>query len=159
MKKDNNGKNGPGQSIPPKSVRKPSTLEERIQSCIIGADEFVKKEISSPERMIDPWLLDSSLSIIYGLPGVGKTMLALLIAGLVTRNVEQLKAGKKIGNWELTNNGSALIIDGEMHEFDFQQRIEKITNTLGPEDENYPFVLLSASSSLAYPGSPARLLS
>jgi len=91
----------------------------------IDIRDFVKKDFPPRPTIIDPWLRESSLVMIYAERGIGKTWLGLSIAfSIVT--------GQPIGNWEIINSVGVLYIDGEVSADEMQDRMKKLSAGLPP---------------------------
>ena len=119
-----------------------TNLKAAIQNSIVGEQDFFNAEIEKPVEIISPWLTDGSITMIYAPRGIGKTWLALYIATIATR---QKQIGRSIGPWEIQQKAGCLYVDGEMGEYDLQERRKQLSKILGPEDKECRFDQLSAA--------------
>ncbi|MHB9030167.1 MAG: ATP-binding protein [Candidatus Latescibacterota bacterium] len=89
---------------------------ESIREGILPVKEF--RAISLPERevFLDPWLRASTISMIYGARGVGKTWFTLALCTVITRSLP-------LGPWETVQPAGCLLVDGEMNLHDLQERL------------------------------------
>ena len=71
-------------------------------------DEYCARKVKPVEFLLDPIIAKGSLGMIYGPTGLGKTHLALAIAKAVATG------GKTLRGWTAPQEGSVLVIDGEM---------------------------------------------
>jgi RecA-family ATPase len=74
--------------------------------------------------LMSPWLRQGQLSIIYGNYGTGKSLLTLSIAyllGLRTFDKEE----HEIDTWQVKNNTGCLYIDGELGEYEMEDRVKQ----------------------------------
>ena len=89
----------------------------------------LKIPIPKQNTILSPWLLESSLNMIYAWRGVGKTYVALGIAYAVA-------SGGNFLNWNAENSKGVLYIDGEMPSQVLNNRLK---NTISASDQkNYP---------------------
>ena len=67
------------------------------------------RETNFPKRkmLLAPWLPERSLTMIYASPGIGKTWLAMSIAGAVA-------GGGELFGWKADQPAHVVYIDGEM---------------------------------------------
>lgn len=120
--------------------RPPSEIMEEKAVC---SDAFIKEVIGEPQKVIEPWLSDGSITMLFSPRGVGKTWVCLIIAASITR--ERI-SGLKIGNWRVVDNAGVLYIDGEMSEYHLQRRLKHLVKgRLGRENPNNPLTILSSS--------------
>ena len=82
-------------------------------------DDFLEMDVEQPQRLLEPWLCKGDLWMIYSGPGVGKTFIALNIAFAVA-------SGGKFIHWNAPEPAKVLYIDGEMSQYDMQQRLKGI---------------------------------
>jgi len=113
-----------------------------ITNSVVHGAEFVKEHIVPPTMIIAPWLTDGTINMLYAPRGIGKTWLSLSLAVMVTR---KHGVGKRIGPWEVMNTSGCLYIDGEMGEFEMQDRLKTLEKMYGEESEEHPLTLLAAS--------------
>lgn len=104
----------------------------------IPADDFMKKRLLTRPMIIDPWLRQGTLTLLYAKTGLGKTWFSLAIAVAATRGVP-------IGDWKTINPVGCLYLDGEMACDVFQSRLQQLTKGLPPENENAPLLVKSSA--------------
>ena len=109
------------------------------EACITST-ELLGKKVKMPKAILWPWLREKSLNMIYAERGVGKSWLGMMIAVAVTR--EDYK-DVTIGEWHVKNPCGCLFIDGEMGQFDLQDRFRQIAEPLGKESRRFPLVTFS----------------
>lgn len=119
-----------------------SPLIRQISSVVTNATDFKKAKIQKPNTLLEPWLTEGSLSMIYAERGIGKTWLGLIIATILTRKTDEPLS---IGPWEAINKCGTLYIDGEMSEYELQKRIKRLTKIFRKESPDHPFGLLHTS--------------
>ena len=118
--------------------------EEVMAKKIMNSSDLLKKKIKEPTTIIDPWLTDGSITMIYSPRGIGKTWLCLIIASEVTRVNNE---GAKIGNWIVDQNAGVLYLDGEMSEFHLKKRLLQLIGINGKKENKFnPLTILSSSS-------------
>ena len=88
----------------------------------INAAELLAKTFDERELVIDPWLRTGETALIWAGSGVGKTMLTLSLALAVA-------GGGKVWEWSSGKPRKVLIVDGEMHLQDLQERIKLLGAT------------------------------
>lgn len=113
-----------------------------ISSCSINSTTFTKEEIAVPHMILSPWLTDGNISMLYAPRGIGKTWLSLSLAVMITRKNGE---GLKIGPWEVRNPSGCLYVDGEMGEYELQDRLKTLEKMYGEESEETPLTILAAS--------------
>lgn len=94
--------------------------------------ELLTMEIRPRLVLIDPWLPQGGLAMIYAARGIGKTYLALSIA-------YALSTGQSLLGWQCEKSVPVLYIDGEMPLGDLRGRLDRIRRGAGGEtlsDEN-----------------------
>jgi putative DNA primase/helicase len=87
----------------------------RIIEGILELENFVALPLPERKKYLDPWLLESSINMIYGPRGVGKTMFGFSILEAVAR-------GAAFGPWGAGESVNVLYLDGELVMADFQER-------------------------------------
>lgn len=76
------------------------------------------RETFRPIRMIiDPWLANEGLTLLYGEPGVGKSLFTMAMAEAVTR-----KNPSTFLDWKVRGQCGVLLVDGEMSAPTIQER-------------------------------------
>ena len=116
-----------------------------LESSIITSTDFLNEKIHVPRTIINPWLVDGSISMLYAKRGVGKTWLSLIISMMITREDAVNNARYNIGPWRCTNTAGVLYIDGEMGQFDLQDRLKRLKATMGKEGKYTPLSILSSN--------------
>jgi hypothetical protein len=117
-------------------------IVSNIEESAVSSSKLIKENIAEPKVIIDPWLTDGNISMLYAPRGIGKTWLALTISVMVTR---KRLSENSIGPWEAISRCGALYIDGEMAESTMQKRIASLKEVYGEENEETPLTLLAAS--------------
>ena len=90
------------------------------------ADEFLRLKLPPRRTIIDPWLPEKSLAMIYSLRGMGKTLLAMTSAYAIA-------TGSSFLGFKTSSPRKVLYIDGEMPARTMQE-VERLKNraaTLG----------------------------
>ena len=86
-------------------------------------DDFLGKKFPHRPMIIDPWLKQGTITLVYAKRGLGKTWFALVVANAVTR-------GLPIGEWKTINPIGCLYLDGEMACDELQSRLRQLTTGL-----------------------------
>lgn len=86
--------------------------------CMVSAGDFLTMQFPPRENILDPWLPTQGLAMLYAIRGLGKTLLSLLIAVLVT-------SGGRIHKWNAQRPRGVLYIDGEMPAVVMQERLAR----------------------------------
>lgn len=100
--------------------KKQSEEKPRLIELLVGGEELPTLEIPEREFIIDPFLPDRSLSMVYAPRGIGKTWFSLQLAISVA-------TGQDFWAWETTSPSRVLYIDGEMTLADIKSRILALT--------------------------------
>jgi DNA polymerase III delta prime subunit len=102
----------------PDNLEYPGFVTVPEQAFNTGA-ELRGMNIPAPELLLDPWLIEGSLTLLSAAPGIGKTLFTMEIA-------EAIAAGKDAfdGLWTTEKTAPVLYIDGEMHPYDMQTRVK-----------------------------------
>jgi KaiC/GvpD/RAD55 family RecA-like ATPase len=119
-----------------------SSLKSKISNTLLTSTEFIEKEIPRPKRYLAPWLMEGSLTMIYGPRGVGKTWLCLIIAVALTRQEKEIY----IGPWEKRKTTGVLYVDAEMSEWQLMDNIRGLKNSLADEDPENPLLIFSGNA-------------
>ena len=93
-----------------------SDYSQVIEESIMSVADFMKKQITPKTYIVDPWLKQGDLALISAHRGVGKTWLALSVAKTATRDFS-------FGKWKNGTLTGCLYIDGEMAEYELQERL------------------------------------
>lgn len=118
-------------------------LLEQINIIALSSSDFLSKRIRQPKTILSPWLTEGSLTMVFGEDGTGKTMLGLSLAIALTR--EQGEEPVSIGPWQVKNPTGVLYFDGEMGDWDFQNRLRQFCGPLPPEDKLHPLLILQST--------------
>jgi hypothetical protein len=78
-----------------------------LRRYITSAAEFARRDIPPREKIVDPWLPTSSLSMIFAPRGLGKTWLALSLSTAISR-------GEDFLSFDVPTPRTVLYVDGEM---------------------------------------------
>lgn len=85
----------------------------------LKAGEFLVMKIPERKKVLDPWLPERGVTMIYAERGVGKTYFSLEVAVAIA-------TGEEFLGWQADQQRSVLYIDGEMCMSDLQQRLKQI---------------------------------
>lgn len=88
----------------------------------INAAQLLAKPFPTRELVIEPWLRTGETALIWAGSGVGKTMLTLSLALAIS-------GGGRVWEWSSSSPRKVLIIDGEMHLQDLQDRLRLLGET------------------------------
>ena len=111
--------------------RNPKNEAKIVKESIVMTKKFCEFRVSENEELLFPWLKGSSVNLISGWRGSGKTWFALGILDAVT-------SGKPFGAWECGKSVPCLYLDGEMVVQDLQERLKALK--LHTDRENPLFV-------------------
>ena len=92
-----------------------------IEKAFKSIDDFQALEIPPRKVIINPWLIEQSITLIAGWRGSGKTFFGLTLAICAVGGFDY-----PLGKWESINPVSALYIDAEMVGNDIQDRYHKL---------------------------------
>jgi hypothetical protein len=85
--------------------------------------EVLQRDLPVRKTLVEPWIKQGDASMMYAVPGLGKSFLSLTIALAVAGT------GKIKGlDWEVTEAKKVLYLDGEMPIADVKERLELIIN-------------------------------
>jgi DNA primase catalytic core len=88
-----------------------------ITDIIVDASEFMRIDFPEKRKFLNPWVNESSIIMVYGDRGVGKTQFGMsLLASLTT--------GQSFGPWEVITPVPVLYLDGEMISQDTKERLQ-----------------------------------
>lgn len=132
----------PGEEV---ETEKDNSILTILESSIITSTDFLNEKIPVPRTIIDPWLVDGSISMLFAKRGVGKTWLSLIIAMMITRENAVNNTAYNIGPWQCTNTAGVLYVDGEMGQFDLQDRLRRLQANMGKEGKDTPLSILSSN--------------
>jgi len=113
-----------------------------------GETDFISERIAAPEMMLDPWLSDGSLNMLYAKRGTAKTWICLISALALTRKCH---AQIDVGHWKATRPAGVLYLDGEMPKYYLQSRMKEILSnlkrsSLHEQNPDSPLTIVSNSS-------------
>lgn len=86
---------------------------------MVGVDGLMSARFPPRERLLSPWLLSQSLSMIYAPRGIGKTHVALGIS-------YALASGGQFLGWTADKPVRVAYLDGEMPGADLRERVSRI---------------------------------
>ena len=92
----------------------------------VALSDLLSMDFPMRQMLLDPWLPESSLAMVYGPRGVGKSFLTLSIALAVA-------GGGGLLGWKGSSPQSVLYVDGEMRADDIKSRSRSLIGQL-PED-------------------------
>lgn len=97
-----------------------ATLQQVFrQPVMVDAEGLMAADFPERERLLSPWLLSQSLSMIYAPRGIGKTHVALGIA-------YALASGGSFLGWSAATPVRVAYLDGEMPGADLRDRVRRI---------------------------------
>ncbi len=88
----------------------------------VTISELLKMEFPPRGNIIDPWLPEQGLALVYGSRGVGKTFIALNLAIAVS-------SGGKFLHWTAPKPRGVLYVDGEMPAVSLRERLSRIIDS------------------------------
>ncbi len=91
---------------------------------IVGADEFAAMQFPPREYLLEPILQEKNLALVYGLRGVGKTIVGIGAALAVS-------TGTKFLRWQAPEARRVLYIDGELPQETLQKRLRDVAASIG----------------------------
>lgn len=113
---------------------------EDFKNAMMTSTELIAAKIKIPKAIVWPWLREKSLNMIFSERGLGKSWLAMILAVAITReNYDE----QTIGNWYVKHQCGVLYVDGEMGNFDLQDRIKQLAAPLGKESRRFPLMTFS----------------
>lgn len=95
------------------------TGTEEAKLITVSADELMSMEIPTRNFLLEPWLRERDLCMIYGWRGLGKTMVGLSIACAVA-------SGKGYLKWTCPRPRRVLYVDGELPAAMLQERLAQV---------------------------------
>ena len=101
----------------PAAPREPMQDAEPIRS--ISARDFVAREWPQRPVIVDPWLRERSVSVLYAPTGVGKSNLTLALLLSISGGVNLLPSF----GWKIPKRRRCLYVDGEMVSDDVKARL------------------------------------
>ena len=100
-----------------------------LEDVIMDEQDFIKLELPPKRKILNPWVEEQSIILMYSWRGVGKTWTALSILDAVTK-------GESFGPWETITPVKCLFLDAEMVGQDTQKR-------LNPGNRKQPLLIYS----------------
>ncbi|MBI5192140.1 MAG: AAA family ATPase [Nitrospirae bacterium] len=94
--------------------------------CMVSASDFLEMKFPPRENLLDPWLPTQGLAMLYAIRGLGKTLLSLLIAVVVT-------GSGSIHKWRAQRPRGVLYLDGEMPAVVMQERLARAIEMMDSE--------------------------
>lgn len=116
----------------PQSLKKTAeTLQSLAQPAVaVSAAELILMKLPEPRLLLSPWLPAQGLAMVYAPRGVGKTYFALNVAYAVA-------SGGSFLNWNATEPGKVLYLDGEMPANVMKERLAHIVASASKDaDDN-----------------------
>lgn len=117
------------------------TYHSGFDDIVKTSTEFNKIKLNAPPMLLQPWLSEQSLTLIYGPRGAGKTWLCNIIATVLTR--KDPDDIEPIGTWSVKHPAGVLFIDGEMNNYALQDRLRNLCRPLPEEDPKNPLYVFS----------------
>jgi hypothetical protein len=114
---------------------KESGFEVAIRNSCTDLQTFLEMPIPPQPFIMKPWLQPGTLAMIFSARGLGKTMLAIVIALCITHKVS-------IGSWVTETVAGCLYVDAEMRSDELQKRLRGLP--AGLPDECAPLTILSS---------------
>jgi hypothetical protein len=113
----------------------------RIAPYIETAIVLSKKHMPQPTTILYPWLKEGQITMLYGDPGVGKSLLSILIGYLCgLADYDDKKC--EIGQWYVKNPTGCLYVDGELGCREMVNRVEQY-NWLGTQHKDRKMQIFS----------------
>lgn len=98
--------------------------QNNLSSYIKTIDEMEKEGVKRPRMLLSPWLREGETTLLYSEAGVGKSLLAILIAYVLgLENYTEKQAD--IGSWQVKCPVGTLYIDGELGKAEILDRTSK----------------------------------
>ena len=103
-------------------------LHQFPKPVVVTSTGLLSAHFPERRRLLSPWLLSQSLSMIYAPRGIGKTHFSLGIA-------HALGTGGEFLGWKVAAPVGVLFLDGEMPGADLRERWERIIASTGQSDD------------------------
>lgn len=104
-------------------VEPPTATGIQVGDICFSTERVMKMDIPRPKLLMKPWLREGETTLIYASPGVGKSLLAQMIA-ISLGSTEYNEESCEIGEWQPKQQTGVLYIDGEMGLHEMRQRIK-----------------------------------
>jgi DNA primase catalytic core len=88
-----------------------------ITDIIVDASNFMEINLPEKRKFLNPWVNESSIIMVYGDRGVGKTQFGMSLLASLTN-------GQSFGPWEVITPVPVLFLDGEMVSQDTNERLQ-----------------------------------
>ncbi|MFC1896527.1 bifunctional DNA primase/polymerase [Thermodesulfobacteriota bacterium] len=98
----------------------PNRLQEPLY--LPTVTELEELELERPQILIEPWLREGETNILYSDAGVGKSLLAILVACLLSNRKYRKN---EVGGWQVKKPVGTLYIDGELGEAEMLDRVHQ----------------------------------
>lgn len=98
---------------------KKQLTKKKARLSIIDIKEFLALKLPPKKLILDPWLPEQGLTMIYAKRGIGKTHIALSVGYAIA-------CGGKVLKWAAPEPRRVLYVDGEMPAATMQERLSKI---------------------------------
>lgn len=108
------------ENTPQYEPRRTYTLEDAI----LEADDFIRLDLQTKEKLLDPWLTMYQIVMICGARGIGKTWFALSLLDAITRGIS-------FGPWKSVRSVACAYLEADMPSQDMQARLK----ALNPDGE------------------------
>jgi putative DNA primase/helicase len=96
-----------------------SVSHEEARFRAVHVSELITREFPERLMLLDPWLPERSLAMVYGARGIGKSFLSLSVAIAVASQRSFL-------GWQGVGKRSVLYVDGEMAADQLQERVKEL---------------------------------
>ena len=121
---------------------KPLTnTKTKLKDFILSVKQIREKKVIKPPLLMSPWLRKGQTTIIYANAGVGKSLIALLVAyleGLRDYDDEE----QEIGKWQVKKPTGCLYLDGEIGEQEMEERVKQF-EWLGKQSNKHKMKIFS----------------
>ena len=120
-----------------------AVIDQALGSSSVGGiicrtlDEYCARKVKPVEFLLDPVIARGSLNMVYGPTGLGKTRFAFSIAQAIATG------GKTLRNWTASQEGSVLVIDGEMPDRLMYERANELLSTFESEEAKKNFKIIA----------------
>jgi hypothetical protein len=118
-----------------------SIISTNLDSFILTPERIRQKKRYNPRMLMSPWLREGEVTILYGIFGCGKSLLAMSVAYILGLKEYDTRESQ-IGKWQVKNPTGCLYIDGELGEVEMEQRIKKF-EWLGKQLNKHSIKILS----------------
>jgi len=116
-------------------------INNSLNAHIKTIKQIRQEDKPKPIVIMSSWLKQGQTTIIYAGPGVGKSLLAILVSYLVGLHEYDDKE-QEIGKWQVKHPTGCLYIDGEIGEIEMEERIAQF-EWLGKQSNRHRIKVLS----------------